>query len=245
MLCHRDKEEKLYLLIHGAWHAAWCWEPVIAHLKSAGYRVAAPNLPGHGTKGDSCLGIQLSTYVDFVTNIILAQHLPVVLVGHSMAGVIISQVAENIPARVEQLIYVAAFIPKNQQSLLQVAKKSRTDGIAKKMLIDENQNTITLKISEQISKIFYNCCHVNQLGYALSLLQPEPFQPFVNPITISLNNFGMVKKLYIECLYDAVILPADQRRMYSGIVDNVVSIAADHSPFFSRPRELADIIMRA
>lgn len=237
-------DNKIYLLLHGAWHAKWCWELVLPIFINYGCKIITPDLPGHGDDKTPFSNITLKTYVDDITRLILSYDNQVTLIGHSMAGIIISQLAENIPEKIEQLIYVAAFIPGNNESLLQEARKAKTPGISTEMVVDEKRNEIVLKKTQRVKDLFFNACEKKYVNVAMSRLQSEPFQPFIDPISITEEKFGKIKKLYIECLLDEALRPEDQKRMYSNAKCDVVSIAhADHSPFYSAPLELVDAIV--
>ena len=209
-----------------------------------GHTVVAPNLAGHGEDKTPFSKITLKTYIDNITDIITSSKKPITLVGHSMAGIIISQLAENIPDKIDQLIYVAAFIPGNNESLSQEARKAKNAGISTEMIIDEANNEISIKKSKRVKELFFNTCHEEDSKSSLALLQKEPFRPFIEPIKISKERFGKVEKLYIECLKDEALKPEDQKRMYTNAECEVTSIAnADHSPFLSTPLELAGAIL--
>ncbi len=231
-------QNKTYILLHGSWHASWCWRYVTPLLTQAGHEVVTPDLPGHGDELSPAIPITLTTYLKFVSDIINSANKPVTLVGHSMAGIIISQLAENMPEKIAQLIYIAAFIPDNNECLLQEAKKSAEVGISAEMVIDKQMNMISLKKSPRLQQLFYNTCQATDAKFALAHLQSEPFQPMVAPITISSARFGTVNKAYIECLQDRVVTIYDQRRMHDKITCEVISLNTDHSPFFSDPAAL-------
>lgn len=239
----RLASKKTFILVHGAWHGQWSWKYVTPLLKKHGHNVIDSDLPGHGKNEVKFRGITLSTYVNHVTDLVKAQKMPVILAGHSMAGVIISQVAENIPQDIDKLVYIAAFIPGNNESLMQEGKKSKSLGVSTEISIDEQKNEIDLKKTSRVQELFFNCCTENDAKLGMSLLQKEPFRPFVDPIKISDERLGKVKKLYIECLQDNAVAPEDQKRMYTLANCDVVSINADHSPFFSAVDELVNAIL--
>lgn len=232
---------KTFLLLHGAWHAGWCWRRIIPLLSAMGHTVIAPDLPGHGADNTPFDQITLETYVTFIKKIINAQIKPVILVGHSMAGVIISQLAEYMPEKIEQLIYLAAFIPSNGESLSQEAKKSSLPGVGPERLLDKENCSIALKSSERLITLFYGNCTIPDVNYALLHLQEEPSKPFLDPIHYSAARFGKVKKRYIACLQDQAVPWQDQQRMYDGLITDIVELDSDHSPFFSMP----DILVKA
>lgn len=84
-----------YLLVHGAWHGGWCWRKVVPLLEAQGHKVLAPTLPGHGEDKTPAAAVTLRSYADTICRLAGAQTKPVILVGHSMGGIVITQAAEN------------------------------------------------------------------------------------------------------------------------------------------------------
>lgn len=235
--------QKSCILIHGAWHGSWIWKDVAELITNLGYQTAlTPDLPGHA---DDFTGgfrdITLNEYVSYITN--LAQNLsdPVVLVGHSMAGIIISQVAENIPSKIAYLIYVSGFIPNYSGSLIDEEKYFKFSKIASLVSINEKQYLISLN-PKIIKELFYNCCNDIDFKYAKARFQNQPLLPFLDKVSLSNEHFGSVPKFYIECLQDRAIDSSDQRRMYSKINCSTYSLNSDHSPFFSAKKNLVELI---
>lgn len=238
------KESKRYVLVHGAWHGSWCWNRVASRIKSHGHEVVTPDLPGHHHHKHDFKDIDLARYVHHIENILLESPKPVILVGHSMAGVVITQVAENLPDKIDHLIYTSAFIPDNGGSLMDEERQATIPSVAAEVVINQEKHSVSLISSPRIRDIFYANCNEEDTQYALSLLQPQPIHPFMNTISISDARFGRVPKLYIECLQDKAIMIHDQRRMHSKIKCVVETIDTDHSPFFSADDVLTEIICR-
>jgi hypothetical protein len=237
-------EAKVYVLVHGAWHSNWCWIDVAKNLESQGHKVIAPVLPGHDCLQCEYSDITLKTYVDYIKNIIIDEGVSVVLVGHSMAGIIISQIAEHIPDKIFNLIYVAAFLPKNGESLMDQAKCGSTPGVSVVTTVNSENGVIKIEKCDETKELFFNCCDAKQSTAALLKLQEyEPFNPFIEKVEITDKKFGKVKKLYIECLQDNAVTIVDQRRMHAGIVNDVVTLDCDHSPFISNVLELTQILI--
>jgi len=234
-----------YVLVHGAWHGGWCWERVIPLLENQGHRVIAPDLPGHGKDVTPFSGITLQTYVDRITESVRMYDHPVVLVGHSMAGVVISQVAENIPDKISALIYIAAFIPMDNESLSSQARKARSAGVSSEMSVNEDKNEIDLRKTDRVRELFFNACDAGHASRGMTLLQKEPFLPFIDTINISHERFGSVRKIYVECLKDEAIKQEDQKRMSAQANCEIVTLEnADHSPFYSAHEDLAKILIK-
>ena len=77
-----------FLLIHGAWHGAWCWYKVIPELEALGYRAAAIDLPSHGRDTTSVADVTLDSYAESVAIALRDLPEPVHLIGHSMGSII-------------------------------------------------------------------------------------------------------------------------------------------------------------
>lgn len=232
-----------YILIHGAWHGSWCWNRIAPRIEKPGSKVLTPDLPGHYDNKYNFKNVTLITYVDYITKLVQGSDKPVVLIGHSM---VISQVAENVPDKINNLIYISAFVPDRNGSLLDEEKQAKIPTVALEIKINEPEYSIILNNNpSRIKELFYNCCNDVDVKYALQYLQPQPLRPFADPVSLSDTRFGIVSKLYIECLQDQAIMIGDQRRMHNKIDCDIATIDTDHSPFFSAEDQLVDIICSA
>lgn len=98
----------VFLLIHGA----WCWEKIIPSLEAAGHQVITIDLPGHGEDQTPISEVTFDVYANRVVEIIDELDREVILVGHSMGGIAVSQAAEYRPNRIKSLVYITAFLFK-------------------------------------------------------------------------------------------------------------------------------------
>jgi len=108
-----------FVLVHGAWHGGWAWNEVKTELEKQNHRVFAPTMTGSGER-KHLLSPQLTinTLVDDIANVLVFEELyEVVLVGHSFGGAVISAVAEIMPHRVKQLIYLDAAVLEHNESM--------------------------------------------------------------------------------------------------------------------------------
>ena len=108
-----------YVLVHGAWGGAFTWGPVPGLLRAAGHRVIAPDLPGLGARaGELHGGITLSDHIAAVVEAIEGEGIGrFILAGHSYGGMVVTGVAARLGARIDALIYLDAFLPKDGESL--------------------------------------------------------------------------------------------------------------------------------
>ena len=95
-----------YILIHGAWHGAWCWDKVISLLKKEGHAAVALDLPGHGDDKTPIAEVTLQAYADRVCEVTSAQSEPVILVGHSLGGNLVLNYALRRHHRLRGLVAV-------------------------------------------------------------------------------------------------------------------------------------------
>src|SRR5260370_8857467 len=111
-----------FVLVHGGFSGAWIWLPLSDRLEGAGHLVEAFDLPGMGGDHTSPSEVSLDSYARRVCEVLAANSEPAVVVGHSMGGIVATQGAARCPERVAALVYVAAFLPKDGQSLLDLTK---------------------------------------------------------------------------------------------------------------------------
>jgi pimeloyl-ACP methyl ester carboxylesterase len=199
----------------------------------------APDLPGHGSDKSPVSEVSLRAYADRVVKVLEAQSEPVVLVGHSMGGIVISQAAEYRPERVKTLVYVCAFLLRDGESLLQIAQGDTEALVLPNLVMTDDQSSATVR-DEAIKEAFYGDCSDEDVARAKSLLVPQAAAPFATPVRTTAENFGRVPRIYIECLRDRAISPSVQKKMYTALpCQRVISMDTSHSSFFSAPEELA------
>lgn len=229
-------KKKPYLLVHGAWHTGQCWHEVASILRERGHPVWTPDLPGHGINLQPFETIHLRDYVSYLQQIIHLLPEPPIVVGHSMAGAIISQVAEQ-TMKVSHLIYVTGFIPDRKGSLRKEVQKMEKQTLK----VTISPQTHSMDLACETASLLYQGCSEEQR--ALSLLQKEPLLPFLEKVSLSEEKFGTIPKHYVACLQDKIISPGDQKRMALKEKCHWKALNCDHSPFFSDPQSLAFMLL--
>ena len=227
-----------FLLVHGAWHGGWCWEKVVPLLKEAGHEVVVVDLPGHGSDDTPVAEVTLGRYAERVSEALDGQTEPVVLVGHSMGGLVISEAAERRPEKIGLLVYLTGFLLPNGGTLLDMAQTDGESIVFPNADVDEENGVVTI-YEDKAKDVFYGDCSDEDVEKTKQRLIPQPLAPFVTPVGVG-EAFGRVRRTYIECLRDRAIGPATQKRMYTELpCEKVVSMETSHSPFLSEPEELA------
>ncbi len=229
-----------FVLVHGAWHGAWCWYKVVPRLTQAGHEVFAPDLPSLGRDRTPIAEISLDRWADSICKVVEAAAEPVILVGHSRGGIVISAVAERLPKRVAMLVYLTAFLLRDGETLLEVAQTADSSLVVPNLVVADDQASMTVR-DDAVHEAFYGECPPEDVVLASVLLAPEAMAPNSTPAHVTDSRFGSVPRVYIECLRDKAIPVALQRRMaHSAACEIVASLDTDHSPFFSTPGPLVD-----
>jgi pimeloyl-ACP methyl ester carboxylesterase len=235
------------LLIHGAFAGAWCWEPVLPGLRAAGHDVEAIDLPGSGADPTPLSQVTLTAYADRISHT-LAEGPPALLVGHSMGGMAITQAAALSPEHITALAYVAAFIPADGQSLLDLtALPEAADDQVQANLVVEGDPPVARMPPEAAPQALMGCATDEQVAWGLERLGPQPVAAFAQPFALGDQSqaFAALPRAYVTCLQDRAIPPAMQRRMYRAAgCDPVIEIDTDHSPWLSRTDELVTALDR-
>jgi len=218
------------VLVHGAFGQAAVWDRVVPALRSAGHEVEAVDLPGQGADPTPVAEVTLDRYAQRVCEA-LADGPPAVLVGHSMGGVVITQAAARCPEQIDRLVYVAAFVPADGESLIDLTQLPEAAGDAVQAAVREG---------------LLHCCDEEQAAWAESLRRPQPVAPLTHPVRIDGDAaFEQLPRAYVMCLQDRAIRPPLQRLMLERAgCDPVIEIDTDHMVWASRPDELAAALDR-
>lgn len=235
----KGSELSTVVLVHGAWHGAWCWDRVVPLLERAGHEVVRLDLPGHGEDRTPAAEVTLESYADRAVETLDALSGPAVLVGHSLGGTAISQAAERRPGKIEKLVYVCALLLPGGKSAIEASQEDSGSVILQSIEMDEARGIVTLT-EEGMREALYHDCPGEDFERARRLVGPQPLAPFGTPVEVTEGNFGSVRRTYVHTTQDRAVSPAAQERMYTELpCEKVVSMATGHLPFFAAPEELA------
>jgi len=236
------------LLVHGAFGRAANWDRVAPGLRASGHDVEAIDLPGQGDDTTSLAEVTLDRYASRVCEV-LASGPPAVLVGHSMGGMVITQAAARCPEAIDRLVYVAAFLPADGESLIDLTRRPEGTGDAVQAgLVVEGDPPVARMPLEAAREGLMHCCDEETAAWAGALRGSQPVVPFANPAQLEgpdSERFAALPRAYVMCLQDRAIKPALQRLMLERAgCDPVIEIDTDHSVWASRPDELVAALDR-
>lgn len=235
-----------YILIHGAWEESGMWSNVSPILKKNGHTVTAIDLPGHGANKYPDSIVTTANYKQAIVDVIEKLDHPVILVGHSMNGALISHVAEQIPTKIERLIYVTAFLLKNGESVYEIMQRDAEYGAFPEIRYSADQAFATLP-ETALLRIGLHDVEQEEIKRILPMMaQWQSTEPFMTKLVLSDENFGSVPKTYIRTSLDKMISPAMQDTMIENWqVDSVFDLESGHFPTSSVSKELAQALLRA
>jgi pimeloyl-ACP methyl ester carboxylesterase len=231
-------DRPLIVLVHGAWHGAWCWAGLQAALDRRGIASLAVDLPGHGA---SLLPhSDLYGHADHVAAVVARHPGPVVLVGHSYGGAVISEAATRHSDNVAHLVYMAAFCLDAGESVMAIVTGLPADPVAlAAAIVPGPDEGLTHLDPERAPAALYADCDGPLVEAAVARLGTQAMATFVQPATGA--PWYTIPSTYLLCTRDEAVHPAHQHHMAQRCA-HVVSMATDHSPFASRTEETAELL---
>lgn len=275
-----------FVFVHGAWHGSWCWAETVRLLAEKGYLSIALDLPGHGlgakfpasyatqsfpalnTEASPLAAIGLNDYREHtlktLRGLVAAGSGPVILVGHSLGGATITNVAEAAPELIRKIVYLTAFVPVPGRfavpSVIQYIQDPifAASEVPPLFIADPavgagriNHNSADAKYVAADRSAFYGDATDDAFKAVANLLTPdEPVQGFANPVTATVAKWGSVQKAFIRCTKDKAIpisvqdiMIAEGNRLTSGNLFQQKTLVSDHSPFVTQPQNFVDTLI--
>ena len=222
------------VLVHGSYHGAWCWDFVRPELERLGHRVIAVNLP----ISDPALGA--ADYADAIDDALDPGSEPI-LVGHSMAGLVIPLVAARRPIR--RLVFLAAFLASPGKSAADQRATEAIDGRVPPKTAEWTDlgDDVWMVGPNTATELFFQDAPAAVSRWATQRLRPQSYR-VMNEIS-PLTSWPDVESRSIVCREDRALNPEWVRaaaRERLGV--EAVEIDGGHSPFLTRPAEVAKLL---
>lgn len=227
-----------FVLVHGACHGAWCWRQVQAALVQEGHQVLVPDLPGLGGDRTPLAEATFAAGVERICDLLTRSAEPVILVGHSLGGMYITQAAEEYPENIRWLAYLSALLPSHGESSLIALQRTAEENPEVLTCAEVDEDAMRLRFPAAVNW-FYHDCAPAAIALAERHLKPQPMRPLHTPVTLS-RRFAGVPRAYLSCTDDRVLTPRSQHQLYTRTpCERVISLQSGHSPFLSMPLYLA------
>jgi pimeloyl-ACP methyl ester carboxylesterase len=227
------------VLVHGAWHGAWCWERVVALLDDAGVPSVALDLPGHGdcTKPLTDLAGDATALRQVLDTLDAA-----VVCGHSYGGAVVTEGAAGHPS-VRHLVYLASFPLEPGESATRAAPNtsSRADDASElaDALRAHDDGTVTLDPHRAVSGLYADCAP-DDAARAVARLGPQAMAELRGVATRAA--WHDLPSTYVVCTQDRAVGPGLQR-VLARRCTRTIEWPTSHSPFLSRPDLVADLLV--
>jgi pimeloyl-ACP methyl ester carboxylesterase len=233
-----------FLLVHGSWHDGGCWSAVAEHLSVAGFASLTPTLAGHNTRDDRG-HVTHDDYVSSVLEALDGASDPVVLVGHSFGGSVISRVAELRPERCRSLVYYSAFVPRHGERV--------ADSLSEPLLAFlEDAAAASADRSIALPYELFRSAFANTADQATAeaiypRLVPEPHGPIFERLSLPRFERLGVPTAYLTCRQDLTLPPGTFHPGQSGrlTAPKLLEIEGDHEALFTAPGRLAGALLMA
>jgi pimeloyl-ACP methyl ester carboxylesterase len=241
-----------YVLVGGAWLGGWCWQKVARRLRDDGHDVYPATLTGLGERAHlASPQVDLETHVTDVVNLIEFEDLrDAVLLGHSYGGLVVTGAADRIPERISELVYLdtaplpdgGALIEKFPPELRKRTEKQvQEPGEGWKFPIPPSDQLAEMASLEGLDE--------DHLRLLYSLATPQPFGTYTQPLRLENPAREQLPKLGILCSFsmdqvqEMIASGNPLFRELDGPEWRFVELPTGHWPMFSRPEDLAELLL--
>ncbi len=227
------------VLVHGAWHGAWCFASLQSALDELAVPSLAIDLPGHGVS-TAPLG-DLYDDAAHVAEVLDRLGEPVVLVGHSYGGAVITEAAVRHPD-VAHLVYLTAFALDRDEAITDVLRAIPDAKVQLGQAMTFRDDGTSVLDPVAAVPALYGDCSAAATQAAVARLSPQPMITFTQPCTGSPRD--LVPSTYVRCSRDQAIHP-DHQELMAARCTEAITFDCDHSPFMSRVAETAALLAEA
>jgi len=223
-----------YVLVHGAWHGGWCWDPVRERLEAAGHHVTTPTLTGLGERCHlASSAIDLETHIGDLLNHIAYEALnEVVLVAHSYAGFVAFGLADRNAAAIGRLVLLDAFIPRDGEMMAdhvgERGDQYRAAAADDPGWLAPAPPAAVLGVGE------------GDVEWVDGAMTPQPVQTYLQPIALT----GAAEKLdrfYIDCTTPSLATLDESKRRMADVPG--AQLACGHDAMIAAADDLAALLL--
>jgi pimeloyl-ACP methyl ester carboxylesterase len=232
-------QQPTIVLVHGGWADSSGWNEQVSRLQRLGYPVIAPANPLRDLKADA----------DYLHSVLVTIEGPIVLVGHSYGGAVISNAAVGVP-NVKALVYIAAFAPDKGESLFQLVTMNEgseigpTTLITRKYPLGNGREGTDLYLTKQgFQAAFAGDVPKRQADQMWAEQRPFSEEAFASPS--GEPAWKTIPSWYLVATQDLAIPPVTQRFMANRAKATIAQERASHVPMISKPASTTNLILEA
>jgi pimeloyl-ACP methyl ester carboxylesterase len=229
---------KTFVLVHGTWHGGWCWQRVADALRSKGHRVYAPSLTGLADRSHLLSkDVNLTTHVADIANLVKWEDLKdIVLVGHSSAGFVITQVAEEVGPSIASIVYLDAFVAQVGDNLISLAnpgpRKALEEAVARGDLVAKPVPAKAFNVNE------------GDRAWVDAKCTPHPLAAVVEKVTGATAREKIARKTYIRATgFDSPVFNETLAKMKTAPGWKTYEVASGHDVMIDHPDRLTEILL--
>ena len=229
---------KTFVLVHGTWHGGWCWRRVADALERKGHKVYAESLTGLGDRSHLLTReVNLTTHVNDLVNLVKWEDLKdIVLVGHSSAGFVITQAAEQIGPSVASIVYLDAFVPQPGDNLISLAnpgpRKALEEAVARGDLVAKPVPSAAFKVN------------VKDQLWVDAKCTPHPLAAVAEKVTAVGAHEKIARKTYIRAKgFDSPVFDQTLAKMKAMPGWKTYEVPSGHDVMVDMPERLVEILL--
>jgi len=229
-----------YVLVHGGWVGGWFWRRLAPLLGAAGHEVLRPTLTGLGERSHlSSPAITLDTHARDVVNVLEFEDLrEVILVGHSYSGMVITAAAEASAARVAQMVYLDAFVPRDGETLADLLGPDMTAAFV--YLAESEGEGWRIPLPFPLEAFGFSRADVAWMSPRMS---DQPLRTMTEPVRLGGGNAERLPRTFIACNRGATGLFAESARRARGAQWQFYDLDVPHGAAVTDPRAVADLLL--
>lgn len=241
---HATSKHPTLVLVHGALLTSNVWSAVQSTLQNRGFNVITIDTPGRVKDGVIPSDATLSAAVGKICKVLKLQHRPVLLVGHSQAGAIITQATKYCSNKIAGLVYIAAVLPLPGEKTFDLLSAQDNHNFDVSAPLDEKNGTAIPDPHSNIKDLFIGN-DVNEADALLAVanMVPEPIALGNERLKYDVTEFNRIPKFYIKTSKDQIVSPETQNKyIQRQHLTRIYTLETGHSPFVTQPHQLADLL---
>lgn len=235
---------KTFVLAHGSWHGGWCWTRVAERLRKGGHQVHTPSYTGMGDRAHLLSkNITIETFVQDLVSVIESNELSdVILVGHSFGGVPITGVADRIPNRLKQLVYLDAVVLESGKSAFSVYPPE--EAAARIRAAEQASGGLAVPVPPQLPEVWGLKAGTADYAWVARRLTAQPLQTYTTALSLRAPIGNSVSKTYIECVQPKhPALAGSKALLRTQPGWKHVDFAGPHDAMITHPKELTELLL--